>query len=179
LVDHFPKVALVLACDLTKDGQLGPHSISRLKRGVLWHIDELGAIVVAAGRSPYHPDQQLTMAQLMASWIKIRNPGTNIPVIIKEAKTFDTRGELNALKEAIALEYVIITSWWHLPRSRLIAWQVFPRGTRLRGVADWWDRPTFRQLILEVPKYVHTMLPPSWRLKARAWWERWFGRSSW
>ncbi len=172
-------VGLILACDLTDEGHLGPHTISRLHRSMVWHTESGGALVVAAGNSPYHPMQSATMAELMKIWIVVEHRRYFTPVIIKKATTFDTRGELNALREIEANEYAIITAWWHLPRAKLIAWQVFPKGVVVKGVADWADRPSLRQLVLEVPKYIHTVLPPSWRIKARRFWEKHIGRSSW
>jgi len=177
LVKSNGTVALVLACDLTPEGELGTHTIARLERGLLWHKENPAAtLVVTAGNSPYHPLLSITMAELMLEWL-VRRHCYRVKVGL--APTFDTRGELLALQQIEAIRYVIISAWWHIPRVRLIARQVFGSSASLEFVSAWSDRPTLKQLVLELPKYIHIMLPISYRAKARALWEKMFGRASW
>lgn len=168
--------AIVLACDLTKEGKLGKHTIARLERGLHWYKKNKGTLVVAAGRSPYHKRVVKTMAEMMGEWLA-RRQCYNISV--RRGTTFDTRGELSALRELPADRYVIISAWWHLPRARLIAWQVFGFKTPVKLVAAWKDTPSPKQLLLELPKYIHVCLPPVWRIRAKRRWEKYFGQASW
>lgn len=168
--------AIVLACDLTPEGLLGKHTLARLERGLSWYRQNKGVVVVAAGRSPYHPKLRATMAELMGGWLA-RHQCYNIDV--RRATTFDTRGELTSFRQLTVDHYVIISAWWHLPRVKLIVWQVFGFGAPVELVAAWSDIPTIKQLVLEVPNYVHVLLPPVWRVRARTLWERLFGRSAW
>ena len=168
-------VALVLGCDLTKEGRLGPHTIARLDRALDWHLEHRYPIMVAAPRSPYHPRLPVTMAELMAEYLARRRCYN---IILGLAPSFDTRGELTALQEVTAKKYVIISAWWHLPRTRVIAWQVMGITAPVKLVPVWSDRPTVKQVLLEVPKFVHVFLPARLRRLARTLGEKVFGRVS-
>ncbi len=118
--------ALVLACDLTKDGQeLGPKTILRLKRALKHHHDTHERLVVAASWSPSHPTQPKPMADMMAAWLYEHGCSD---VCIRTATLFNTRGELREFF-SLSSPNSIISAPWHLKRVKLLIAQDYGRGS--------------------------------------------------
>lgn len=116
---------LVLACDLTSDGQtLGPMTIVRLERALRYVQGTDTCLVVAASWSPRHPKQPVPMAEMMAVWLRARGWHK---IRVAQAKVFNTRGELNAAWQLGPLSS-IISDPLHLARVRILV-------ERLRGKA--------------------------------------------
>ncbi|PIR95454.1 hypothetical protein COT93_02280 [Candidatus Falkowbacteria bacterium CG10_big_fil_rev_8_21_14_0_10_37_18] len=113
--------ALILACDLTPDGtNLGPKTIARLERG-LQHAQETGEqLVVAASWSPRHPQQSVTMAEMMALWLQEHS---YTDTVVRNATRFNTRGELEASHDVSS----IISDPLHLRRVRIMVRKMYGR----------------------------------------------------
>jgi len=169
---------VVLGADLTEDGTaLGETSKARcLKAEREWmQYGNLSRVVVSA---QYHPTLSMpkTMASLQAECLE------GLPVLQEVAPTFDTRGELSALplSETVGPErLIVVTSWWHKPRAKLIMRQLY--GRRYANSVSYvtsGDNPSARQAVQEVLKHIHVRLPASWQKGARALYEKFFGNAS-
>lgn len=167
-------LALVLACDLVGDGnELGPKTIRRLLQGVEHHRATGDTLVVAASYSPDFPEQRKSMAVMMAEWL---NAVGCTNVVVLNAKTFDSRGELRAFYEYAELnhepELTIISAGYHLRRVKLIIREMYGPivGPGLvyntRFVRATADKLSGKEFILEPLKLVHVYLPPGWRDRA-------------
>lgn len=136
--------ALVLGQDLNEEGtDIGPRTVLRL-REAFSHYQRTGEVlVVAAGFSPRHKNQKVTMAQMMAEYLWSLG---ECKVLVLEARLFNTRGELEAF---FLLEgaRTIISAPWHLRRVRIMIDQEFGRGRleTLRFVAVEKNVMTFKE----------------------------------
>lgn len=109
--------ALVLACDLTPDGQaLGPATLARLQRGLTYARETGVRLVVAGSWSPRHPQQSKPMAEMMADWLVVQG---QIDVCVLRARVFNTRGELSVACQLTSLQ-AIISDPLHLKRVKII-----------------------------------------------------------
>jgi DUF218 domain len=162
-LDH--NLTLCLLCDLSVDEQsLGPKSLLRLRAAHQYAGTANSWIVVAAGMSPSHPRQPIAMAKMahrqLAEW-----GFTN--VIVLEASTFNTRGELAAfLSLTTSGRRSVVSAEYHLMRTKVIIRQVYGRRllSSLHFVVAQHDRlVTVREKVQEGLKWVHLFLPPRLR----------------
>ena len=110
--------AIVLGCDLTRDGSgIGPQTVARLVRALKHHEATGEQLVVAASWSPRHPLQNFTMATLMSQWLEKKG---YLDALVLEAKRFNTRGELQAWFASDRVCSSIISDPLHLRRTKII-----------------------------------------------------------
>lgn len=154
--------------DILEDGTMGPGSIGRLQKAYWIYLEYPEAeIVVSVGLDPTQPNQTVTLADQQTNWLILQGvPAAAIRVGI--SKSFNTEGEQDL---AISCQYaheIHVSSWWHLPRIRLMRHRrgVKP-GTKVsyRGRVDI---PPLRGGLLEPVKFVTCLLLPESRQQALA-----------
>ncbi len=164
---------LVLGCDLSADGTaLGPRTVGRLEVAILHYQLYPGRfkLVVASSRSPYHPNQEKTLGQMMAEYL--RSKGC-LEVTVLPAKEFNTCGEISAFIEFLwerdEENGFIVSASFHLKRVEVMLRRMYPqvmlpKHIRYLPVLD--EQPTRKDKLLEPLKTAQIYLPQRWRVRA-------------
>lgn len=171
---------LALGRDLTDDGrECGEQVKLILHRAIELHRKTCYDIVVAACRSPDFPEMEQTYAHIMAQWL-YDNGVAREDVVVLEAETFNTRGELKAFY-AFTLEQDdkglrVVGFNWHMPRIEVIAKQIDPVWAKLIV----WEpvvsvQPLFDQA-MEPIKRLKEHLPESYQTRAVELWKRYISK---
>ena len=150
---------LVLGCDLSEDGsELGVVTVMRLQYALEFVSEYGGILVLAAGFSPrpWHTEQKVTMAQMMADWLAKR---MFTAVVLRHASRFNTRGELEeflSVKDAAGL----ISDASHVDRALKLAKKINPRlAPQLRKISVPGGAMTEKGSRLEPVKNLYSSLP--------------------
>lgn len=168
------RLVLALGCDLLDDGNtLGPRHISRLHRAYQEAVKQNATLCVAAGMSPAHPKQRLTMAAMSAAWLETR--GAIVPIeVLENTPSFNTRGELQRFMQFAkevrardgAVQLTIVSAWWHIKRVKAIFRAEFgdKLANTVKFVGSEEDFP-LKYRLFEPIKSLHAKLPPGVRAR--------------
>jgi hypothetical protein len=154
---------LVLACDLTENGAaLGRDAVSRCKQAILYakQFGGMPTFVTSAGMANREnfPDQEMPMAYMQRVWLQenfLKYGYHHKPEVLSPSDetrcVWSTRAEIACGLKLIEndtmtfghgrsirphtgpLEIVLVTSWYHAPRTRFVAWDEL-RKARKRGM---------------------------------------------